>query len=41
VYRKPKTAKQKLAALIHWAEQQGFFNVAEELRSVLAAMSDK
>jgi hypothetical protein len=36
-----QTAKQKLADVIRWAERQGFLNVAEELRSILAAMPDE
>jgi hypothetical protein len=36
-----KTVKKRLADVIRWAEKQGFFNIAEELRSVLADMSDK
>jgi hypothetical protein len=40
-FRKHKTAKKRLADVIRWAEQQGFFNIAEELRSALAEMPDK
>lgn len=40
-FRKHKTAKQKIADVIRWAERQGFFNIAEELRSALADISDE
>jgi hypothetical protein len=36
-----QTAKKRLADVIRWAEQQGFLNVAEELRSVFADMFGK
>jgi hypothetical protein len=40
-FRKHKTAKQRIAAVLKWAESQGFFNIAEELRIALATMPDK
>jgi hypothetical protein len=40
-FSKHKTAKKRLADVIRWAERQGFFNIAEELRNILAEMPDK
>jgi len=39
--RKHTTAKKRLADVIRWAEQQGFLNIAEELRSVFADIFGK
>jgi hypothetical protein len=39
--RKIKTAKEEIAALLKWAQQQGFENVAAALRRALAAMRDE
>ena len=36
--RKIKTAKQEIAGVLKWAEQQGFENIAAALRRALAAM---
>ena len=34
-------ARTKLAAMIRWAEQQGFHNIAAELQAVLALLPDE
>jgi hypothetical protein len=40
-FREHKTAKQRIADVLRWAERQGFFNIAEELRIALATMPDE
>ena len=40
-FRKHRTAKQRIADVIRWAERQGFFNIAADLRAALADMPDK
>ena len=36
--RKLKTPKQEIAAILRWAEQQGFHNIAAELQATLALL---
>lgn len=37
---KPTTAKGKIIDVIRWAERQGFFNIAVELREAIALLPE-
>ncbi len=37
---RPTTAKGKITDVIRWAERQGFFNIATELREALALIPE-
>jgi hypothetical protein len=36
--REPKSAREKVAAVLRWAERQGFDNVAADLHDALAIL---
>jgi hypothetical protein len=36
----PKTARDRIARVIAWAEQQGFKNIAADLREALALLPE-